>query len=82
MADASWLKTIEQMTPSVRRLASGRIYRVRKNEHTLTLICLHFLEKEIVFGLCDHTQPTLVAYYKHLLSVEFSCRALSSIKQI
>ena len=66
MAAASWLKTIEQMTPSVRRLASGRIYRVRKNEHTSTLVAyIFFSEKEIVFSLCDHTQPTLVAY-KHL----------------
>jgi hypothetical protein len=33
MADASSPKTTEQMTPSVRLLASGRTYEVIKNTH-------------------------------------------------
>ena len=56
MAAASWLKTIEQMTPSVRRLASGRIYRVRKNEHTSTLVAyIFFRKRNCLQSLRPHT---------------------------
>jgi len=59
MAAASWLKTIEQMTPSVRRLASGRIYRVRKNEHTSTLVAYIFFQKKKLSSVSatTHSQP-------------------------
>jgi hypothetical protein len=55
MAAASWLKTIEQMTPSVRRLASGRIYRVSKKTH-INLSCLYFFRKRnCLWSLQPHT---------------------------